>query len=96
MSRELETYDLEAVYDAEIAPLMSRIIEICMEHKIPMMATFAYSHDGERGTGMCTTSIPFKSRTPQQMIDAVAEIYAPDGSAALAAFLVAAVEKGGE
>jgi hypothetical protein len=30
----------EAIYDAQISPLMAQIIAICKEHKIPMLADF--------------------------------------------------------
>ena len=32
----------EKIYDEKIAPLMTQIIEICKEHKLPMFATFQY------------------------------------------------------
>ena len=35
-------YDLEAIYDAEIGPLMAQIIAICERHELPMIASFAY------------------------------------------------------
>lgn len=38
--------DLESVYDEEISPLVTRIIEICKKHDIPMFAEFQYSDDG--------------------------------------------------
>lgn len=47
----------EDVYDNEIAPLMTRIIEICQKHEIPVLATFQYTEPGEEA-GFCTTSIP--------------------------------------
>lgn len=52
--------DSEATYDAEIAPLMTKIIEICKTHRIPMLACFQY-HDAEQedGAGFCTTRLPF-------------------------------------
>jgi hypothetical protein len=30
----------EEVYDSEITPLMDRIVKICEQHKIPMLANF--------------------------------------------------------
>ncbi|MCI0526392.1 MAG: hypothetical protein L0Y56_02920, partial [Nitrospira sp.] len=33
-------YDLEKVYDKQIAPLMTKIIAICKKHKLPMVASF--------------------------------------------------------
>ena len=35
------TYDKEAVYDAQIAPLMKQILEITRQHGIQMLASFA-------------------------------------------------------
>lgn len=35
--------DLEKVYDEEIAPLMTQIINICNKHELPMIAEFEYS-----------------------------------------------------
>lgn len=52
--------DAEAVYDERIAPLMTEIIGICREHKIPVLATFQWCDDThEDGAGFCTTFIPF-------------------------------------
>jgi hypothetical protein len=45
--------DNNAVYDEQIAPLLTQIIAICKEHKIPMAATFEYA-PGD----YCTTVIP--------------------------------------
>lgn len=52
-------FDLEAVYDAEIAPLMTQIIAICQRHNMPMLASFMYQHhhgEDERES-YCTTSL---------------------------------------
>jgi len=46
----------EDVYDEQISPLMSQIIAICKEHRIPLVAQFNYADepDGE-GYKFCTT-----------------------------------------
>jgi hypothetical protein len=44
--------DLEKVYDEEISPLMTKIIEVCNREKIPMFAEFQYADDG-----MCKTHL---------------------------------------
>jgi hypothetical protein len=55
--------DLEPVYDAEIAPLMTRIIEICKQHDLPMFCSFQLSdgdpeaHEAGREPLFCTTYI---------------------------------------
>ena len=50
-------YDLEAVYDAKIAPLMTQIIAICKRHELPMIASFAY-----RAGSYCSTALHFNDR----------------------------------
>ncbi len=40
-----EPFNLEDVYDEKIAPLMTQIVEICTEHKLPFFATFVCMHD---------------------------------------------------
>lgn len=50
-------YDLEAVYDTEIAPLMSQIIDICKQHDLPMIASFAYAAQGDEDFDLCTTFV---------------------------------------
>lgn len=39
------TYDMEAVYDAEIAPLMAQIIAVCQRENMPFIASFGYAYD---------------------------------------------------
>lgn len=55
--RPSDTWDLEAVYDAEIAPLMTQIIGICKAHGMPMVASFMYASSDD-GDDMCTSLIP--------------------------------------
>ena len=50
-------YDLEAIYDAEIGPLMAQIIAICKRHELPMIASFAY-----RTGSFCSTVLHFDDR----------------------------------
>lgn len=44
--------DNEQVYDEQIAPLMTKIIGICKENKLPFLAVFQYQPEG-----MCSTCI---------------------------------------
>ena len=53
----MKTFDKEAVYDAEIAPLMQQIIDICKREEIPFMASAVYKN-AENGADMATTHIP--------------------------------------
>lgn len=54
-------FDLEQVYDSQIAPLMEQIISVCKEHKMPMFATFFYKSD-EEDDYTCTTNLFFDER----------------------------------
>lgn len=51
----------EAIYDEQIAPLMTQIIAICKEHRIPMVAQFVYGNTAEDVALLCTTSLPASS-----------------------------------
>ena len=60
--------DSEAIYDAQISPLMEQIIAICKEHRIPMLATFQYKQstpEGDGESGWCTSRIPFAGEDPR-------------------------------
>lgn len=52
-----EAFDLETVYDAEIAPLMAKVIEICKAHKLPVFISFLYANDPEGEASFCTTNV---------------------------------------
>lgn len=50
----------EKVYDAELFPLMARLIEICKAHDIPLLASFQLDdeRDPKAATGFfCITAI---------------------------------------
>lgn len=53
-----EFWSEEGVYDEQISPLMTRIIAICKEHQIPMVAQFQYANEKENGPAFCTTALP--------------------------------------
>ncbi len=59
--KELEPMndDSEAVYDELIAPLVTQIIAVCREHRIPVLATFQYRSDADGPPAFCTTRVPF-------------------------------------
>lgn len=52
-------YDKESIYDNEIAPLMQKIIEICLRENLPMAAQFYLKEerDGDGDPLYCTTVI---------------------------------------
>ena len=57
----------EQIYDAEIYPLMGKIIEICQANKISMFATFDIPND-EDATLTCTTCTSDESGKPSERI----------------------------
>ena len=46
----------EDIYDTEIAPLMTRVIEICKKNRIAAVMSFALPIEGDPGL-MCTTAL---------------------------------------
>ena len=54
------SFDLETVYDSQIAPLMTQIIEICKTNGVPILASFCYrnNHDEDGIISCATTNIP--------------------------------------
>jgi hypothetical protein len=71
------TFDREQVYDEEIAPLMARVIAICKDHKIPMLATFCYRNDpaaADNNTSYCSTLLPGPSGWQTEEIREAAHI----------------------
>jgi hypothetical protein len=73
MTPPKESWDLERVYDDEIAPLMTRIIAVCKEHRMPMIASFAYKNTDE-GIDFCSTSLPFENRNVSALNQALSVI----------------------
>ena len=47
----------EVVYDEQISPLMTKIIALCNEHKISMVADFALDADEDGEPLYCSTMI---------------------------------------
>ena len=69
-------YELEDIYDEQIAPLMAQIIAICKEHQMPMIASFAYRCEGDDDYDLCTTCLPgADDNAPLSYIDAIDAIY---------------------
>lgn len=65
----------EEVQDTLIYPLMKQIIDICKEHKIPMVASIDITPEGEQGY-FCTSALTTKEfNPPREYIDAVNVLY---------------------
>lgn len=70
----------EQVYDEEISPLMTKIIEICKEHRIANVLTFSLKRAAEDGSDdgqdmCCTTCMVTDEFDPppeyQQMVELI-------------------------
>lgn len=53
----------EQVYDAEIAPLMAKILEVCKREKIAMVAQFSTPNDDDPDL-LCTSALLDKEYSP--------------------------------
>ena len=71
----IPVFDLEAVYDDKISPLMKQIIAICKEHEMPMVASFVYRIDEEGGNDAANTCLPFGDRQPERLKHATNAVY---------------------
>ena len=54
-------WDNGDIYDTLVAPLMSKVFEICKHHQIPMVASFQDSSDVENVNGYCTFALVIAS-----------------------------------
>ena len=63
----------EEIYDEQISPLMTKIIDVCKEHGIAMMASFDIAHDGQGPNGedcsslICNTLLPDGDGNPNPL-----------------------------
>lgn len=89
----------EEKYDEHIAPLMSKIIKLCQEHDIPMIASFQLNDDRKNGedtheeTGeelgpfYCTTRLFAEGDCGEKILKAGAAL-APDPPPQWAAYVI--------
>jgi hypothetical protein len=71
-------YDLEQVYDEQIAPLMAQIIATCKDYGLPMVASFAYRCDENGEHDLCTSFVESEGHpAPQCYTWALNRIYTP-------------------
>jgi hypothetical protein len=61
---EKPAFDLEKVYDEQINPLMAKIIDICHEHKMPMVASFQFKSDGKSDHDLCSSALLDRDERP--------------------------------
>lgn len=66
----------EQIYDEQISPLMTQIIEICKRHKIAHVCSFSLDFD----EGLCCTtcSTTDECEPPEKFKDCVRRLYGED------------------
>ncbi len=60
--------DREEIYDQDIKPLMSRIINICIENKIPMVAEYNIPIDKHPGLCVSTAVVEHIEHVPEHIL----------------------------
>ena len=75
----MEEFNLEAVYDEQISPLMEKIIAICQKNHLPMLAVFAYGYHADDETSeTCQIAVMlWPERTPASMYAALEAVQNP-------------------
>ena len=80
-----EHWDNEAVYDEQISPLMTKIIAVCKEHRMPIVFSVQYCDTESDGPGFCTTTITaFEGRADNDRMRRINIAMQPDRPVALA------------
>lgn len=74
----------ETVYDDQIAPLMSQIIEVCQKHKIAMLANFDLASADDPGLRCITALVDAEYSPPQDFVEAVDLLMRQPGLIAIA------------
>lgn len=67
--------DKEAIYDAEISPLMQQILEICKREKIAMLASFAVPSPDDESLVCTSATLGDDHEPPASFKRALACIY---------------------
>lgn len=65
----MKDYDLEAVYDEQIEPLMAQILAICKQHRMPMFASFAYQGTADGRWSTCDSHLLYDDVNPEAAAD---------------------------
>lgn len=66
----------EAFYDEHISPLMQKIIELCKEAKINMIADFSLGYDEDIDqTLFCTTAMPELDKEDEKGMERMMRAY---------------------
>ena len=88
----------EAAYDEHISPLMTRVIALCKEHKIPALICFDISGEDEEQEGSetlrCTTFVHGPDWAPDPTFTRALSILRPDPPVVMA-FTITTTPKGG-
>lgn len=61
----------EEIYDAEIAPLMAQIIDVCKTNKIAMLASFHIPTDDDENLECTTALLTGDFNPPAKLVEAL-------------------------
>ncbi|AFQ50415.1 hypothetical protein [Burkholderia cepacia] len=70
----METTNKEQIYDEQISPLMTQIIAICQQHKIPMLASFSIPTEADPDLACSTSLIGNGFEAPESYTRALREL----------------------
>lgn len=83
-------FDKEAIYDAEIAPVIERLRELCKEHRLPMVAIVQYS-SGDNSHGCAHGQVLFRDVDASQAVIAASMMLKASGMASAGSTLAEAM-----
>ena len=69
-----QPYDLTAIYNQEIWPLIGRIRDVCEEHNLPFAATFQIAFDKDGAVFATSATIDSDHRPIGKMLGMIADI----------------------
>lgn len=64
-----EPYDVEDLYEREIVPLVGKIVDICREHRIPLIVDVVYAQDETGDTLRGITCLNWPGRCPREIVN---------------------------
>ncbi|VWB16373.1 hypothetical protein BLA14095_00477 [Burkholderia lata] len=70
----MATVSKEQIYDEQISPLMTQIIAICKEHKIPILASFFTPGDDDPELAVTTALLGNGFEAPKNFGNALREL----------------------
>jgi hypothetical protein len=69
-----QPFDKEQIYDEQLSPLVTQIIQICEQHKLPLVLSVCYGWNETDKSLCCTTSLPGDGWQPERYHRAIETI----------------------